>query len=835
MAARTGHAEVTAEDHFRQKVWPLLDEACVRCHGPDKQKNDLRLDSREAVLKGGKGGPAVVVGNPKDSLLLQLVKHSDPERNMPPKKDLTAEQTSTLERWIADGAPWPANFEAVSRSPSDRIGNAWSDPRNPIAQLFGGKRLDLWSFKPIANVLPPRMSSEGDSTNPIDALVFAQMKGQHLQPAPEADRRTLARRLYFDLIGLPPTPEEMQAFLADTSSEAYERLVDGLLASPHYGEHWGRMWLDVIRYSDSNGFDWDEFRPKAWRFRDYVIRSLNADKPFNRFVCEQLAGDEMLAGPPRNNAEQDCLIATGYLRVGPYDNSAKQFGEMLQCRTQVLSDLVETTGAAFLGLNLSCCRCHNHKFDPISTQDYYRLRAFFEGVQASDELPLDLANQQAAVRQHNESLDAGIKNRQDLIAGILKPVSARLAAAKVAKLNAEDQAMLKQDLDSADAETQKSIRKLQRFVAVKDPEVEAALSKDEKSRRDKLKVEMEELEKKRQLYEVGLLATDAAAAPAETHVLYQGDCKQPREVVPPGFLSALDPNPAVVKPPVRPNSSGRRSALAAWLVSENNPLTARVLVNRVWQAHFGEGLVATANDFGFVGARPSNPQLLDWLAAEFMREGWSLKKLHRLIVTSATYKQSLGESTGLSFASQRPRRLSAEALRDSLLYVSGALLSHAGGPPLWPELPEDVRRANPSLNDYEAPLKQWTPSPEDQTYVRTVFLVQKRSVRLPMLETFDLPENNLSCPLRNVSTSPPQALTLLNDSFSVEMARRFAERIVREVGVHPEALIKRAFKLALQREPDAAETSSCLRYMEKHNITEFCRVVLNLNEFCYVD
>jgi hypothetical protein len=754
---------------------------------------------------------------------------------MPPKKDLTDEQASVLEKWIAEGAPWPAHFEGSINPPEGRIGNAWSDPRNPIAQLFGGKRLDLWSFKPIADVLPPPMSNEGDNGNPIDAFVFPQMKAEHVQPGPEADRRTLARRLYFDLTGLPPTPEEMETFLADTSSEAYERLVDGLMASPHYGEHWGRMWLDVIRYSDSNGFDWDEFRPQAWRFRDYVIRSLNADKPFNRFICEQLAGDEMLAGPPKNDAEQDCLIATGYLRVGPYDNSAKQFGEMLQCRTQVLSDLVETTGAAFLGLNLSCCRCHNHKFDPISTQDYYRMRAFFEGVQASDDLPLDLASRQTAVKEHNDGLDAGIKNRQDLIAGILKPVSARLAARKVAKLNAEDQALLKHDIDGADAETQKSVRKLQRFVAVKEPEIEAALTPDEKARRDHLKAEMEALQVKREPYEVGLLATDASATPSETHVLYQGDCKSPREIVSPGILSALDPNPAVIRAPVRPNSSGRRSALAAWVASERNPLTARVLVNRVWQAHFGEGLVATANDFGFVGARPSNPRLLDWLATEFMREGWSLKKLHRLIVTSATYKQGLGEKAGLSFASQRPRRLSAEALRDSVLFVSGALLPHAGGPPLWPELPEDVRKANPSLNDYEAPLKQWKPSPEEQTYVRTVYLVQKRSVRLPMLETFDLPENNLSCPQRSVSTSPPQALTLLNDSFSVEMARRFAERLVRESGVQPEALIKRAFMLALQREPNAAEAASCLHYLEKHNITELCRVVLNLNEFCYVD
>ena len=779
----THAAELSPDERFHSEVWPLLERACVRCHGPEKQKSGLRLDSREAALKGGEDGAALVPGKPEESLLLKLVRHADADRKMPPKEKLQDAEVASLERWIAADAPWPAPPMGEEAEVTEHLGDAWSDPRNPLVKIFFGKRLDLWSLKPIANPPPP------PAGNPIDAFARTPL-------APEADARALCRRLYFGLTGLPPTPEEMAAFLdgSHRSNESYETYVDRLLASPRYGEHWARMWLDVVRYSDSNGFDWDEFRPQAWRFRDYVIRSLNADKPFDRFVREQLAGDELVAGPPRDSAEQDCLIATGYLRLGPHDNSAAQFGEGPRVRAALMNDLVETTGSAFLGLTLACSRCHNHKFDPISQADYYRLRAFFEGVKFADDLPIDLAPKQDEVNRANEAIEARMKEARKIRDDIAASAKERIMSPKM------------KDKPS-------------------DEEVQAVLSEDERRRHAEADAALKELKKKIQPFTTGLLAVDENAKPPATRVLFQGDLTNPREPVTPGFLAALDPNPAVVPKPARENSSGRRSALAEWIVSENNPLTARVIVNRVWQAHFGEGLVATANDFGFAGARPTNPELLDWLAREFMRGGWSLKKLHRLIVTSATYRQST-----------TARRLSAEAMRDTMLAVAGKLLPFEGGAPVWPELPDDVLRANPAvLDDNAEKTKGWYPTPHEKSGVASIFLVQKRGLHVPMMDTFDLPDNSLSCARRNVSTVAPQALTLLNSPFATEMADAFSQRVQREAGDEPAAQIERAFALAFQRPPDAGERASCAQFRQQRSLAELCRALLNVNEFVYVD
>ncbi len=779
----TRAAEPSADERFQSEVWPLLERSCVRCHGAEKQKSGLRLDSREAALKGGESGAALVPGKAAESLLLQLVRHEDADREMPPKEKLLDAEIATLERWIADGAPWPARAAEDVAVVVENLGDAWSDPRNPIVKIFAGKRLDLWSLKPIANLQPPR------DGNPIDAFA-------HSEPRPETDARTLCRRLYFDLTGLPPTPAEMAAFLDRTraTNSAYEELVDRLLASPRYGEHWARMWLDVVRYSDSNGFDWDEFRPQAWRFRDYVIGSLNADKPFERFVREQLAGDELLVGPPRNSAEQDCLIATGFLRLGPHDNSAAQFGEGPRVRAAFMNDLVETTGAAFLGLTLSCARCHNHKFDPISQADYYRLRAFFEGVKFADDLPIDLAPKQETINRENDAVEAQMKEQRKI-------------------------------RDDIAASAKAQIKPPKKKGKPSDEEVQAVLSEGDKRRYAEAGAALQELKKKIQPFTTALLAMDENAKPPATRVLFQGDITKPREAVPPGFLSTLDPNPAAIPKPARENSSGRRSALAGWLVSEKNPLTTRVIVNRVWQAHFGEGLVTTANDFGFTGARPSNPELLDFLAREFVREGWSLKKLHRLILTSATFRQS-----------RLPQRLSAESLRDTMLAVAGRLLPCEGGEPVWPELPDEVLRANPAvLDDNAQKTKGWYPTPHEKSGVASIFLVQKRGLHVPMMDTFDLPDNALSCPRRTVSTVAPQALTLLNSPFATEMANAFAERIQREAGDAPAAQIERAFALAFQRPPDDSERASCVEFRRRRSLEELCRALLNVNELVYVD
>jgi hypothetical protein len=712
-------------------------------------------------------------------------------------------------------------------------------------------------------VVPPAVKNRRWARTPVDRFILARTEAAGTTPPREADKRTLARRLHFDLTGLPPTPAQMERFLTDQRADACERLVEELLASPRYGEHWARAWLDVIRYSDSNGFDWDEFRPKAWRFRDYVIRSFNADKPFDQFIREQLAGDELLDGPPKNVAEQEALIATTYLRLGPQDNSAGAFNEQDRARAEWMADLTETTGSAFLGLTMSCCRCHDHKYDPISQADHFRLRAFFEPVKYADDTPLDIATEQEAIRAHNKSLDEKLKPVVQQRDGILAGIRKQIRDERLARLTPEEKLLLETPKEQRTNDLKAKIEGVEKKVEPGDKEVKAALKGDEKSRHQALEKEIAQLKKQRREFTLGLLASDNIEKVRATKILFQGDHTAEREAVEPGFLSALDPNPATIRAVANKKSTGRRLTLADWIVSPQNPLTARVLVNRVWQGYFGEGLVVTANDFGLAGARPENPELLDWLAAEFVRGGWSMKKLHRLVVTSAVYRQRSGRevisesvnsesvfgrktpaSTDLlntdllitTPSTRQPRRLSAEQLRDSLLAVSGLLTDKAGGPPVWPDLPPEVLQANPAfLDDNETKTKGWYPSPKAEQNVRSIYLVQKRTVRVPFMETFDLPENSASCARRSESTVAPQALSLLNSPLAVEAARSFSRRVTSEGGHDPRRQIERAFQLAFQRRPDRAELEACLRIARERSLTEVCRALLNLNEFIYVD
>lgn len=846
------------EHHFIDKVKPLLDSRCVSCHGADKVKGGLRMDSRAALLSGGDSGPALVPSKPSESLIIQAVLHANKDLEMPPKEKLTARDVAVLERWIADGAPWPetkptALVESTPRG--EKIGDAWSDPHNPIAKIFGGQRLDLWSLKPIKRPIPPTVRNAARVRNPIDRFILAKVEATGLKAAPEAGRQVLARRLYFDLTGLPPSPDEMAEFLANEKPDAYERLVDKLLDSPKYGEHWARQWLDVIRYSDSNGFDWDEYRKNAWRFRDYTIRSFNEDKPFNQFILEQLAGDELLEGAPRNSKDQDLLIATGYLRLGPQDNSASLFNEQARSRAELLADLVETTGSAFLGLTMSCCRCHDHKYDPLSQADHFRMRAFFEGVKPAEDLPLDLYQEQEEIRRHNAEVDKKLKPVQGDRDTIVNQAKEKLRAERVSKLSQEERAILDLPQDKR-TEIQKSqFKELEKKITPTDKDIIAAFSEDQKNRHEELEKKIAEIKKEKRDFTRGLLMTDAEGEPPATKILFQGDHKSERERVSPGFISALDPNPAGIQKGKNPRTLGRRFTFARWIASAENPLTARVLVNRVWQNHFGRGLVETPNDFGLAGARPSHPELLDWLASEFIREGWSIKKIQRLILTTATYRQSSSyvprESVSLKkigirrrpenldsenrlLARQNFRRLTAEQLRDSLLGVSGKLVDHRGGPPIWPELPSEILVANPAfLDDNAEKTKGWYPSPPEQQGVRSIYMIQKRTVRVPFLETFDLPDNATSCARRTQSTVAPQAFSLLNSPLAIEAAKSFATRL--ETEIDPVSRIERAFLLAFQRKPDSVELSDCAKLARERGWTELCRVLLNANEFIYLD
>ncbi|MEI6537565.1 MAG: DUF1553 domain-containing protein, partial [Verrucomicrobiaceae bacterium] len=453
--------------------------------------------------------------------------------------------------------------------------------------------------------------------------------------------------------------------------------------------------------------------------------------------------------------------------------------------------------------------------------------------------PLDLPAQRQEINRHNEQLLAQIADKDKICEGIVRPYIDRLRAKRMERISKEDRELLEHPPEKLDSATERKLWALKKQVIPSPDQAVRYLNEDEKKRYDKADAEHDALMEQGRTYTAGLIAHDGSDSPRATNVLFQGDFNQPREPVVPGFLSILDPNPARIVKPARQESSGRRSALADWILSEKNPLTSRVLVNRIWRAHFGEGLQPTPNEFGFAGARPGQPELLDWLARDFMRQGWSLKKLHRLIVNSSTYKQGMPspavEDKHLPLG-HVPHRLTAEALRDSMLVVAGRLLPFDGGPPLWPVLPEDVLRTSPAVfDDVDYPLKGWHPSPPEKVNVRSLYLVQKRNLHVPLMETFDLPDNSISCPGRTVSTVAPQALSLLNNEFAVEMANSFAARLQKEAGNQPSAQINRAFALALQRAPDGQELASCENFLKLHSLPELCRALMNLNEFAYVD
>jgi hypothetical protein len=509
-----------------------------------------------------------------------------------------------------------------------------------------------------------------------------------------------------------------------------------------------------------------------------VVRSFNADKPFDQFIREQLAGDELFDGPPKTPAEQDCLIATGFLRLGPHDNAAKLFDEQDRSRAELMADVTETTAGAFLGLTMSCCRCHDHKHDPISQADHYRIRAFFAAMEFADDRPLDLASDQAAIKATNARIEKEAK-----------PVREKLES----------------------------------------------LAKSDETGRGRLAEQIQTIERRRRPFVHGLLMTDNASSVGITHVLFQGDHKAPREGVEPGFLSIFDPQPTAIAKPNNKSTTGRRLTLANWIASPGNPLTARVMVNRVWGNLMGRALVATPNDFGLGGARPEDAALLDWVADEFVRQKWSIKQLVREVATSATYRQAPSFTTD-HFALRLPRRLSAEQLRDSLLAVSGLLTAKTDGLPIWPDLPPEVLDSNPAfLDDNKEKTKGWYPSPKPEQYCRSLFLVQKRNTREPLLESFDLPDNSTPCARRPVSTVAPQALSLLNSPLAVDASHAFAARVAREAGNEPADQVKRAFELALERSPTDSESAACGKLLTDHGLADLCRALLNLNEFAYVD
>jgi hypothetical protein len=686
-------------------------------------------------------------------------------------------------------------------------------------------KTDHWAWKPPVRPSVPLVSGI-QSANSIDAFIRARLEKAGVAPAPLAKREQLIRRVTFDLTGLPPTPEEVYAFVNDQSPTAWARVVDRLLASPRYGERWGRHWLDLVRYADTNGFEFDEPRPDAWRYRDYVIRSLNADKPFDRFIVEQLAGDEAFPG------DRDALTATGFNLLGPDMTDAS---DQNQRRLNTLNDMTDTAGLAFLGMTIACARCHDHKFEPIPQTDYYRLQAFFAPAVFRRDLQIATDAEGAAHDAKQREYEALTKSTRDEIARLESPVRKKIFEQKLSRLSEEAQAAHRTQADKRTGGQQELVAETERLVGVSEAEISKAMSADQKSRLTAMKDRLKSFDnKKPAALPVAMGLTDKPGPPPKTHLLNRGELSSPAAEIEPGYpiaLTSFKATPATIDAVIA--GTGRRLALAKWIASPNNPLTARVIVNRLWQHHFGRGIVPTASDFGVRGEPPSYPELLDFLATELVANGWRLKHIHRLILLSETYQQSTAVSPeawekdpdNRLFSRMNRQRLEGEAVRDTLLAVSGRLNSTACGPGVvLPELTAASGGARP--------VAVTADSREHQR--RSIYLFNRRNLRHPFLEALDLPDSNLSCPKRDRSTTAPQALALLNATDANKAAKALAERLMSEAKTDAER-IDRAYVMTLSRSPTAGEMKRAKKFLSESPLGELCRALFSVNEFVYLD
>ncbi len=783
---------------FESKVRPVLQSRCVDCHGGGKVKGGLDLTSRQGLLKGGDRGPAVSLEAPGESLLVDAINHR--ELKMPPKGKLPQGEIDALSRWVEMGAPWPSGRSASKAGPP---------PVDDRARSF-------WSFRPVVRPEVPNVARGDWAQSPIDRFVLAKLEAVGLAPAPPAARTTLLRRVTYDLTGLPPTPEEVDAFLADASPDAYEKVVERLLASPRYGERWARHWLDLVRYAETDGYEFDAPKPNAWRYRDYVIESLNSDKPYDRFIKEQLAGDEL------QPTSDEALIATGYYRVGPWDTGAP---DKLQATFDELDDVVGTTSQVFLGLTANCARCHDHKSDPFPTADYYRMLAFFRGVR------------RYSPRTALRPLSAPSEKDAGTLAETRKKVEA-----VVSQIKAIEDALIPH-LEGVERD---DFQSEQYRAEIVEKHVPKDVSQAEFRRYQSLTREKSTLERSRPQ---ALCVTEGGASPPETTILIRGNPRSPSKPVEPGFPSVIAPeSPRLPNPAEGARSSGRRSVLADWIASPSNPLTARVMVNRIWQHHFGRGLVRSTSDFGYKGTPPTHPELLDWLASEFVAKGWSIKAMHRLIVTSSAYRMvSLPDPKALAMDPENDllwrfdlRRLEAEEVRDSILAVCGNLnFEVMGGPSIYPKIQREV------LVGQSRPGSGWGRSTPEEQARRSIYIHIKRSLAFPLLASFDAADVDASCPVRFATTQPTQALGLLNGEVINDQARIFAEAVRTGSGEDPAARVRLVLRRATQRDPSPREVERGVEFLARmqgqhgldpaESLAKFCLLALNLNEFVYLD
>lgn len=712
---------------FEKEVAPLISGRCLECHSTQEKAGGLGLQTSESLHKGGDSGAVIDKAALDTSLLLAHVAAGD----MPPPRQgksrkLPDSEIDTFRRWVAAGAPWPEGrtLDPFETTTATRAGRDW------------------WSLQPIRKVTPPVVIGSADVRTPVDAFIFEKAKAANLAPAGRADSRALIRRAYFDVTGLPPSYEEVEAFASDHSPFAYEQLVERLLASPQFGERFARHWLDLVRYADTSGYERDQEKPGAWRYRDYVRSSFNEDLPYDRFVLEQMAGDEI------EERDERSVIATGFLRLGTWNDEPNDPEEY---KYERLEDQIHATGTAFLGLTIKCARCHDHKFDPIAQSDYYRLASAFW-------------------------------------AGPIEP---------------------------------------------RDRELLGGPKKEELG------------------YDV-LGWTDIAREAKPLHRLKKGDPHRPEEVVTPATLSFL-PGLAhdLASPPEGAKSTHRRRQFAEWIVDKNNPLAARVIVNWIWTQYFRRGIVNSPGNFGFTGAKPSHPEMLDWLASELIESGWSLKHIHRLILLSATYQQSSTHPREEEFSQIDPanqylwkasrKRLDAESMRDAMLVASGDIDLRLGGPGFRPPVAEEALEGLSRKSD------AWKVSPKSEQLRRSLYLYSQRSLQVPLMATFDASDTTQPCAQREVTTVAPQALAMMNNSFTLERSDALAARLFDEPDVVGAIYIR-----IMQRAPSEAERHLCERFfadqlarineVEKdfakqrvQTIAALCHVVLSSNEFIFVD
>ena len=841
-------AEITFTDHIR----PIFERSCWNCHGEASQLSGLDLRSREGAVEGGTRGPALVPGRAEDSRIYRVLAGLD-DPPMPMGGDpLSDAEVAAVRAWIDGGAHWDAGAATSADAALAALENT---------MLPDGAR-DYWAFRLPARTPPP---AAPDFEHPVDRFLAAARREAGVAAAPRADPLTRLRRAYLDLTGLPPTPEQIEEFQADTERGAWERQIERLLDSPHYGERWGRHWMDVARYADSTGFEQDYRRPNAWRYRDYVIDAFNKDKPYNQFLREQIAGDEL------DHATDETRIATGFLRAGPrVDFREKDNPER---RHDYLDDVLATLGRGVLGMTVHCARCHDHKFDPILQKDYYAMQASIFGYVEVDHPLLDAADA-AAWREKNAAIDAHQQPLRDEIAAIEAPHRERLRLELIKERfpeNVQRAAMKPEDERTAGEQLLAA-----QVLSINPPRqrVVEALSAEEGDRRSKLTAAVEALEALRPPEppmaeivtdgdyryapdgpgddvigcpecrilpdEPGSFLHEEGGPPYEappSYFLIRGDPFSPGSPMSPGFLTAATHGePPTVLPRPDGRTSGRRLALAEWIASRDNPLTARVMVNRIWHHHFGRGIVRTLDNLGRMGDEPTHPALLDWLAVEFMDRGWSVKEVHRLLMTSEAYQMASAHEDADSRVADpenrllwryRPQRLEAEVVRDAIMTASGGIDLTVGGPPVFPYVPEDILAAQANGfwdNQADGP----------DVWRRSVYVYRRRSLGFPFFDTFDLPDQNQTAAARNVSTVATQALTLMNNEFVLKQARLFAERLERAAPSDVDRQIDLAYRIALTRPPAAEEAQLARDLVSSQSLVDLTHVMLNLNEFLYL-